>query len=121
MVNRQNGTVRPDRPLSELDMSIEDAATRYGTKSTNFRVWMEIASENDNDGKPIFGDAQTTETPATRPIVLFLKNFDVEKQTLYGMGHFYASPQDKAADVAPHVLKLMGWAPGTAFKMFEVS
>jgi ubiquitin carboxyl-terminal hydrolase 7 len=120
MVNRQNGTVRPDRPLSEPDMTIEEAANRYGTKSANFRVWMEITSEKDKDGKAVFGDAHS-DNPANRPIVLFLKHFDVEKQTLYGMGHFYASQQDKAVDIAPHVLKLMGWPSGTNFKMFEVS
>ncbi|TID22675.1 ubiquitin carboxyl-terminal hydrolase 21 [Venturia nashicola] len=119
IVNRQNGTSRPDRPLSEPDMSIEDAANRYGTKSTNFRVWMEVSDDTDKDGHVIFGDAYTGDNPTSRPIVLFLKHFDVEQQTLFGMGHFYALQQDKAADIAPHILKIMGWPKGTMFTMFE--
>jgi ubiquitin carboxyl-terminal hydrolase 7 len=122
MVNRQNGTVRPDRAIVEEDMTIEEACNKYGTKSTNFRLWMEVAERKDEKGEPVFGDAliETHGNPQNRPIVLFLKYFDIEKQTLYGMGHFYASPQDKAVDISPYVLALMGWPAGTSFKMFEV-
>jgi ubiquitin carboxyl-terminal hydrolase 7 len=121
MVNRQNGTVRPDRAIVELDMTIEEACNKYGTKSANFRVWMETAEKKDKVGEPIFGDAliETHGNPQNRAIVLFLKYFDIENQTLYGMGHFYASQQDKAQDIAPYVLDLMGWPAGTTFKMFE--
>jgi ubiquitin carboxyl-terminal hydrolase 7 len=123
MVNRQNATVRPDQPMSYYDMSVEEASIKYGTKSANFRIWIEKCPEKDAQGKAVWGDAQSDpHAPAnTRPILLFLKYFDVEAQMLRGIGHFYASPQDKVSDIAPQILKLMDWPAGTSFKMFEVS
>ncbi|KIW07364.1 uncharacterized protein PV09_02210 [Verruconis gallopava] len=120
MVNRQNGTVRPDRVILEPDITIEQASNTYGTKSPAFKIWMEIATETDKDGKPLYLDAAVDQSnPQNRAIVLFLKYFDVETQSLLGIGHFYAGQQDRAADLAPCVLKMLGWPAGTAFKMFE--
>ena len=120
MVNRQNGTVRPDRAILEPELTIEAASNTYGTKSQIFKIWMELASELDKDDKPIFLDAGMDQSnQQNRPIVLFLKYFDAENQSLFGVSHFYAASQDRAADLAPHVLKALGWPAGTAFKMFE--
>jgi ubiquitin carboxyl-terminal hydrolase 7 len=120
MVNRQNGTVRPDRAILEPEITIEGASNTYGTKSAMFKIWMELASELDKDDKPVFLDADIDQSnPQNRAIVLFLKYFDTDNQTLCGVSHFYAGQQDRAADLAPHVLKLLNWPVGTAFKMFE--
>ena len=120
MVNRQNGTIRPDRAILEPEITIEAASNTYGTKSAQFKIWMELASELDKDGKPIFLDAEIDQTnPNNRPIVLFLKYFDAENQTLHGVSHFYAGQQDRAADLAPYILRAFGWNVGITFKMFE--
>jgi len=121
MVNRQNGTVRPDQPILYSDMAVEEASAKYGTKSTSFRLWLEIAEEKDQDGKPIWGDSvvDTHGNPNNRPILLFLKYFDIEAQAIYGINSFYAAPQDKVQDIAPAVLKLMGWSAGQNYKMSE--
>ncbi|MBE7181665.1 MAG: hypothetical protein INR71_10750, partial [Terriglobus roseus] len=120
MVNRQNGTVRPDRAILEPEITIEAASNTYGTKSAVFKIWMELASELDKDGKPVYMDAGMDQSnPQNRAIVLFLKYFDAENQTLYGVSHFYASQTERAADLAPQILKLLNWPAGTSFKMFE--
>jgi ubiquitin carboxyl-terminal hydrolase 7 len=83
---------------------------------------METTTEKDKEGEPIFGDStvDAAANPQNRPVVLFLKHFDPDQQSLLGIGHFYAAQQDRAADLAPHVLKLLNWPPGTSYKMFEV-
>lgn len=121
MVNRQNGTVRPDTPILQTNLSVEEASQRFGTKSSGFRIWLEIAQAATEDGQYLFGDEiRDARQVPSRPIVLFLKYFDAEQQHLYGVGHFYALVTDKVSDLSPHILKLMKWPAGTSFKIFEV-
>lgn len=121
MVNRQNGTVRPDLPIMHSDMTVEEASQKYGTKSAAFRIFLESSEESDAEGKPIWGDSavDTHSNPNNKPILLFLKCFDIDAQVIHGVGLFYAAPQDKVQDIAPTVLKLMGWTAGQNFKMSE--
>jgi ubiquitin carboxyl-terminal hydrolase 7 len=121
MVNRQNGTVRPDLPIEHPDMTVEEAATKFGTKTAHFKVWMEKAVETDEKGEPVFGD-QLTDLKGqqnNRPLMLFLKHFDAKEQTLYGVGNFYAAYHDKVQDLGPQILRVMGWPAGTTFKLSE--
>jgi len=48
-----------------------------------------------------------------------LKYFDIENQTLQGMGHIYMDPADKVQDLAPQILQLMGWEPGVSLELYE--
>ncbi|KAI9654798.1 MAG: hypothetical protein M1821_005792 [Bathelium mastoideum] len=114
MVNRQNGTVRPDQPLMYPVMTVEEAAQKFSTKNSVFRIWMET-TELDEEGKPKWGDA-TTPTDgqqANRQIILFLKHYDPEKQSLHGVGHVYMGWQQKVAELAPTILEMMGWSSTT--------
>lgn len=121
MVNRQNGTVRPDAVITFPDMTVEEAATKFGTKSGNFKVWMEETKETDAEGKPVFGDAHVDlhGVANNRPIMLYLKYFDPDAQTLFGIGTFYAAWQDKVMDLSPQILKLVDLPAGTNLKLFE--
>jgi len=121
MVNRQNGTVRPDQPIMYTDMTVEEASQKYGTKSAAFRIFLETSDEQDADGKPIWGDSavDTHANPSNRPILLFLKYFDIDAQVIHGVASFYAAPQDKVQEIAPTVLKLMNWTAGQNYKMSE--
>ncbi|KAB2578221.1 putative ubiquitin c-terminal hydrolase protein [Lasiodiplodia theobromae] len=121
MVNRQNGTVRPDAVITFPDMTVEEAATKFGTKSGNFKVWMEETKETDAEGKPVFGDAHVDlhGVANNRPIMLYLKYFDPDEQTLFGIGTFYAAWQDKVMDLSPQILKLVDLPAGTNLKLFE--
>jgi ubiquitin carboxyl-terminal hydrolase 7 len=118
MVGRQNGTVRPDATLDDPNMTIEDAAVRYGYKHV-LRLWIEdgVAA---GDGTYKFGkDEVALHKTGDKPILLFLKMFDVETQKLYGVGCFYASNGDKVVDLGPTILKLLGWSTGTNYRVFE--
>jgi ubiquitin carboxyl-terminal hydrolase 7 len=122
MVNRQNATCRPDQPLIFPDMTMDDACSKFGNvKNVVFKLWLELAVDKDENGKPIWGDAlvDTSGTLNNKPILLFVKHFDVEQQSLFGIGHFYAGWQDKVAELSPHIIELMGWEAGVGFKLFE--
>ena len=110
MVNRQNGTVRPDQPLLFPTMTVEEASQKYSTKNSTFRIWLET-TELDGEGKPKWGDvtAPIDGQQNNRQIVLFLKHYDPDKQSLYGIGHVYIGWQQKVADLAPLILEMMDW------------
>ena len=112
MVNRQNKTIRPDQPLPDLEMSIDECHTKFGTRDKNFRLWVETASQF-QDGKPYWSDTQTP-SGNSQPVLVFLKYFDAEKQTLKGVGHVYIKKQAKVADIVPLIQQLMGWTPSSS-------
>lgn len=121
MVNRQNGTVRPDTALEFPDMTVEEAANKHGTKQAQFRLWIEKAEKRDENGVPLFGDRMLElKSPQTnRPLMIFLKHFDAKTQSLFGIGTFYAAVQDKVSDLSPTITKLLGWPSGTPIKLSE--
>lgn len=129
MVNRQNGTVRPDHPLEWQDMTLQEAADKFSTRNSGFRVFMEETVRN-GAGEPVWQGSQTSvpsspaingtvQQPPQKPIIIFLKYFDIEHQILQGMGHVYMNPSDKVQDLAPQILQLMGWEPGVALELYE--
>ena len=131
MVNRQNGTVRPDQPLIWPDMSLQEAADKFSTRNSGFRVFME-ETERGPDGTPIWGNEvyDAPSSPAVNgniglqqqqkaPIIIFLKHFDVDRQVLEGIGHIYMHEHDKAIDLAAPILQMMGWEAGESLELFE--
>ena len=117
MVNRQNKTVRPDQPLTELEMTVDEAYTKKGTKAASFRLWAEKAKVLEA-GKPVWPIMQQAPNNNT-PILLFVKYFDVEAQTLKGVGHVYIRKNSKVMEVAPSILEIMGWQAGVDIKLYE--
>lgn len=114
MVNRQNKTIRPDQPLRDPNMTLDEAWSRYGNKGGPFRLWAELGQPQE-DGKSGWPEA----TPTSVPILILIKYFDVKAQTLTGVGHIYVKKHAKVSDMASQILDLMGWAPGTQFQLFE--
>ncbi|KAL9128721.1 MAG: hypothetical protein Q9217_002654 [Psora testacea] len=112
MVNRQNKTIRPDQPLEDPNMTIEAAYVKYGSRDKSFRLWAEQATTFE-DGKPVWPDIQSN-NKNDPPILVFLKYFDAEAQTLMGVGHIYIKKQSKVADISPLILQIMGWTLGSA-------
>lgn len=107
LVNRQNKTVRPDQPLSDPAMTIDEAHNKYGSRDKHFRLWLEIAGSMEN-GKPVWPDTQIQ--TSSLPILVFLKHFDADSQTLKGVGHIYIRKHSKVSDMVPMILQLMGWS-----------
>lgn len=121
MVNRQNGTVRPDHPLNYATMTLEEANAKFSTRAASFRLFIEQTARGE-DGKPVWDTNVTPPSPPAqeqKPIIVFLKQFDHETQTLKGVGHTYMLQSQKVQDLAEPILKLMGWEAGTSLKLFE--
>lgn len=131
MVNRQNKTVRPDAPVSDAIPNLDEALHRLSNKLPELRLWAETAEETAADGEPIwpspYGSPPNGALPKTDLIVLFLKWFDPEKQTLNGVGHIYISREKKVEELVPAILKKMGWPEKSPtgekaqLRLFEVS
>lgn len=113
MVNRQNKTVRPDQPLTDPNMTIDEAYNKHGSRDKSFRLWLETAYKTE-DGKPTWPDMQP-QTSNNVPVLVFLKHFDTESQSLLGIGHIYVRKQSKVADMVPLIHKLMGGSPSSIF------
>lgn len=112
MVNRQNKTVRPDHPLEDGNMTVETAYVKFGARDRHFRLWAEQATTFDN-GKPVWTENPATNKSSDPPILIFLKHFDAESQTLRGVGHVYLRRQAKVSDLFPLIVKKLGWIEGS--------
>lgn len=111
MVNRQNKTTRPDQPILEQEMTIDDAFAKYGSRDKAFRLWVEEADKFEN-GKAVWPEVQLpTTNNSNATILVFLKYFDAEAQTLKGVGHVYLKKQQKVSDIVPLINQIMGWSP----------
>ncbi|KAH8652510.1 hypothetical protein BX600DRAFT_516539 [Xylariales sp. PMI_506] len=114
MVNRQNKTTRPDQPIMDLKPTVEETFSRSASASRDYslRVWAEVADELDPQGDAIWptfqGNANGVVVKSDL-ILLFLKFFDQEKQSLHGVGHLYVSKEKKVEDLVPVICKKMGW------------
>ena len=53
--------------------------------------------------------------------MVFLKYFDVQKQTLFGVSKVYVQRTSKVGDLAGVICEKMRWAPQTPVKLYEVS
>lgn len=111
VVNRQNATRRPDRVLSSPEMTIEEAATKHGSRQGHFKIFFE-QSKADENGKPAWTVPNGNAVTEKKDALLFLKYFDIDKQTLTSVGHIYMDLSSRVADVALPILSLMGWKPG---------
>ncbi|KAL7816955.1 putative ubiquitin hydrolase [Trichoderma aethiopicum] len=113
MVNRQNKTIRPDQPIMDLRPTVEEVFSRSAAhRDTSLRVWAEVANEVNENGEPVWPSYQSQPNGVVvknDTILLLLKHFDVEKQTLEGVGHIYISKEKKVDDLVPMILQKMGW------------
>ena len=113
MVNRQNKTIRPDQPIMDLRPTVEDTFQRAAAhRDPCLRVWAEVAEEVDAEGNAVWPTYQGQLNGIVVKndlILLFLKCFDAEKQTLRGVGHVYISKEKKVEELLPPIMKKMGW------------
>lgn len=113
MVNRQNKTIRPDTPIMDLSKTVEEAFSHATvTRDQTLRLWVEEAEGLNEEGEA------TWQSHAGSPngvvvkndsILLLLKHFDVERQTLRGVGHVYIGKDKKVEDLVPFINKKMRW------------
>ncbi|KAI8304182.1 ubiquitin carboxyl-terminal hydrolase [Colletotrichum asianum] len=113
MVNRQNKTIRPDQPIMDLRPTVEETFQRAAAhRDQSLRVWAEVAEETTPEGEAIWPTYQSQLNGVVVKndlILLFLKHFDVEEQSLNGIGHVYISKEKKVEELVPIIMKKMGW------------
>lgn len=112
MVNRQNKTIRPDQPIMDLNLTMEETYARSTAhRDSSLRLWAEVATEVDGDGNAIWPSYQAPAANGTKEdtILLLLKHFDVEQQTLRGVGHVYMPKDKRIEDMLPAIHATMGW------------
>ncbi|KAK2746921.1 hypothetical protein FQN55_005407 [Onygenales sp. PD_40] len=114
-VNRQNKTCRPYMPITNDNITIQQAFAQMGASARTANgisfLWVEVGDVVSGKVSP-FPAVDGTKGAS----VIFLKYFDVVNQTLTGVGHIYVRPDDP---VGPPVLKAMGWPMGTEFTLYE--
>jgi ubiquitin carboxyl-terminal hydrolase 7 len=113
MVNRQNKTIRPDQPVMDLRPIVEDVFARSASqRDSSLRVWAEVADEFNEAGEavwPSFQGQLNGVMVRNDVILLLLKHFDNETQTLRGVGHVYVGRDKKVEELVPMILGKMGW------------
>lgn len=113
MVNRQNKTIRPDQPIMDLRPTVEETYSRAAAhRDASLRVWVEVADDFGPDDEPIWPSYQSQPNGVVvknDTILLLLKHFDIESQTLRGVGHVYIAKEKKVEELVPLILKKMGW------------
>lgn len=113
MVNRQNKTIRPDQPIMDLRPTVEEIYSRSAAhRDTSLRVWAEVADQLNSNGEPIWPSYQSQANGVVvknDTILLFLKHFDADAQSLRGVGHVYIGKEKKVEDLVPQILEKMGW------------
>lgn len=92
---------------------------KHNNKSSDFRLWAEVGSEVE-PGKNLEPWTQARDAN-TAWIVVFLKHYDAELQTLRGIGHLYMRKNDKVAELIPAICAEMKWPANTPLKLYEVS
>jgi len=108
LVNRQNKTVRPDTsiPENEPALTVETVRNNLAARQNDLRLYLEVVSDA---AKP----------PDSNTIMIFLKCFDVTKQSLLGVGKVVVQRGQKVCDLIPIINEKMRWSAGTPLKLYE--
>lgn len=118
MVNRQNKTIRPDQPIMDPTPTLEEVFARSAaSRDTCLRLWVEQSDEVDEEGNALWQSysSQPNGTVVKNDtILLLLKHFDAEEQTLRGVGHVYIGKDKKLEELVPLISKKMGWGDNLA-------
>ncbi|RHZ60946.1 hypothetical protein Glove_350g9 [Diversispora epigaea] len=115
LVNRQNKTVRPDAPISDnyISSTMEEIHTKMASRQNELKLYLEVAEKSPNS-KTLFppheGNAQ---------IMVFLKYFDPDTQSLEGLNHLYIHKFGKVGDIVHTLCEKKDLPPNTPLKLYE--
>ncbi|GAA6050111.1 hypothetical protein JCM3770_001378 [Rhodotorula araucariae] len=114
LVNRQNKTVRPDAPVSDQDptMTMEVVRDKMASRQQDLKLYLEHID-------PETKSKWAAQHGAEPPIMVFVKHFDPNRQTLAGIGHFYVHRNMRVMDLASEINKKMAYLPTTPLKIYE--
>ncbi|KAF8177293.1 ubiquitin carboxyl-terminal hydrolase 5 [Mycena galopus ATCC 62051] len=111
LVNRQNKTARLDTPIPENEpaLTVEVIRNNMAARQHDLRLYLDIISVSDT----------TKPYPPPRSIMVFLKHFDVAKQTLLGAGKIFMLRTSKVSELAHVINERMRWVPSTPLRFYE--
>ncbi|KAF0434881.1 cysteine proteinase [Gigaspora margarita] len=114
LVNRQNRTIRPDVPIVDhLDMTMDQVRIKMAQRQDELKLFLEVA-------KPINGKIFFPQTDENSPnIMVFIKYFDPDTQSLEGLCHLYVQELDKVCDIIPILCEKKNFPQHTPLKLHE--
>ncbi|CAB4444814.1 unnamed protein product [Rhizophagus irregularis] len=115
LASRQNGTVRPDVPILESysNTSMKEIHARLTSQEDEMKLYMEVADKKFN-GKTLLSSIKENIS-----ILIFLKYFDPDTQTLEGLGHLYVRRFDKSSNYIHTLCKKKNFPLDTPLKLYE--
>ncbi|KAF0554328.1 putative ubiquitin-specific processing protease 21 [Gigaspora margarita] len=114
-VNRKNKTVRPNAPIIDnfLGMTMEEIQTRMVPRHSELKLFLEVA-------KPINGKVWFPRVENDSPyILIFIKYFNPDTQSLEGLCHLYIQKFDKVGNIIPILCEKKDFPPHTPLKIYE--
>ncbi|CAG8620867.1 1600_t:CDS:10 [Paraglomus brasilianum] len=116
LVNRQNKTVRPDTPVPETynNLPMGDVHTKMASRSNELKLYMEIADKPAIDGRSWFPP-----TEGNALMMVFLKYFDPDSQSLVGLGHHYIQKFGKVGEISAVLCEKANLPPNAQLKIYE--
>ncbi|CAG8484431.1 10701_t:CDS:10 [Gigaspora margarita] len=113
-VNRQNKTIRPDDPITDdyLSMTMDEIHTKMAPKQKDWKLFLEVAN-------PINGEIWFPPTESSSHILVFIKYFNPDTQSLEGLGHLYVKKSGKIGDIIPILCEKKEFPPHTPLKIYE--
>jgi len=125
---RRNQTLRPSSKLQYDDLTVGEIYEKYLSKKHSFaNFWIEepeyelnnqigetssVAESNNNND---IVDAVTS----SETLLMFLKYFDPETQSLKGLTHFYTDSDDTLESLIPKINKFLGFKQNQELDLFE--
>ncbi|KAF8343945.1 cysteine proteinase [Cantharellus anzutake] len=111
LVNRQNKTVRPDTPIPENEhgLNIELVRNNMAARQADLKLYLDVVDDDYSANKSLDSNA----------VMIFLKHFSVNDQTLKGIGKVYVHRNSKVGDMVPTINEMMGWAGSTPVRLYE--
>ncbi|CAG8478545.1 24164_t:CDS:10 [Cetraspora pellucida] len=115
LVSRQNKTLRPDTPLTEsfLGMTMEEIHTKFAPRQLDLKLFLEVAD------KQINGETWFPTIVNDPHILVFIKYFDTDRQSLKGFCYLYVRKFGKVGDIIPILCEKKHFPPGTSLNIYE--
>ncbi|CAG8814142.1 26989_t:CDS:2, partial [Racocetra persica] len=115
LVNRQNKTIRSDVPIPNdyLDMEMEEIRKKMVPRHNDLKLFLEVADKSIN-GKAWFPPKEKNSY-----ILVFIKYFNPDTQSLEGVCHLYVRKFGKVGDIIPILCKKKNFPPRTPLNIYE--
>lgn len=111
LVNRQNKTIRPDLVIpDDVRMTIEQVREQYASRSQELRLFIEF------DVSALSPEVLQRDN---KWIMIFLKRFVAQDQTLTGFARVYVLESDPVGSLVPVINELLQRPASTSVKLYE--